>query len=77
MGAGAVPVVINAGGQKEIVIEGENGFLWDSINELQAKTLKLIQYEPLLNKLSKQAMESSRKFSAERFYQAVNDLILG
>jgi glycosyltransferase involved in cell wall biosynthesis len=70
-------VVINAGGQKEIVIEGENGFLWDSINELQAKTLKLIQDEPLLNKLSKQAMESSKEFSAERFYQAVNDLILG
>ena len=77
MGAGAVPVVINAGGQKEIVIEGENGFLWDSINELQAKTLKLIQDEPLLNKLSKQAMESSKEFSAERFYQAVNNLILG
>jgi glycosyltransferase involved in cell wall biosynthesis len=77
MGAGAVPVVINAGGQKEIVTEGENGFLWDSIKELQAKTLKLIQDEPLLNKLSKQAMESAKEFSTEKFYQAVNNLILG
>jgi len=77
MGAGAVPVVINAGGQKEIVVNGENGFLWDSIGELQAKTLKLIKDQSLLSKLSKQAAKSSQKFSAEKFYQAVNNLILG
>lgn len=76
MGAGAVPVVINAGGQKEIVNEGENGLLWDSIGELQAKTLKLINDRPLLDKLSKQAIESSHKFSAENFYQTLNNLIL-
>jgi glycosyltransferase involved in cell wall biosynthesis len=76
MGAGVVPVVINAGGQKEIVIEGEDGFLWNSIKELQSQTLKLIKDEPLLNKLSKQAVKSSKEFSAERFYQAVNNLIL-
>jgi glycosyltransferase involved in cell wall biosynthesis len=76
MGAGVVPVVINAGGQKEIVIEGENGFLWNSIKELQSQTLKLIKDESLLNKLSKQAVKSSKEFSAERFYQEVNNLIL-
>jgi len=77
MSAGCVPVVINAGGQKEIVTDGENGFLWDSIEELQAKTLKLIKDESLLSKLSKQAVESAQKFSTEKFYQAVNNLILG
>jgi len=76
MGAGVVPVVINAGGQKEIVVEGQNGFLWDSIEELQSKTRKLIEDESLLKNLSKQAVESSKKFSAERFYQEVNNLIL-
>jgi glycosyltransferase involved in cell wall biosynthesis len=77
MGAGAVPVVINAGGQKEIVVEGKNGFLWNSIEELQVKTLKLIKDELLLTKLSKQAKESAKEFSAEKFYQAVNNLISG
>lgn len=77
MGAGAVPVVINAGGQKEIVIEGENGFLWNSIEELLSKTLKLISDESLLDKLSLNAIESSKKFSKEKFYEGVNDLILG
>ena len=76
MGARAVPVVINAGGQKEIVTDGENGFVWDSIEELQSKTLKLVGDELLLSKLSKNAEQSSRKFSAERFYQEINDLIL-
>ncbi len=76
MGAGAVPVVINAGGQREIVTEGENGFLWDSIEELQSKTMELIKNEPFLNKLSEQAMESAKKFSKERFCREINNLIL-
>jgi len=76
MGAGVVPVVINAGGQKEIVVEGENGFLWDSIKELQEKTLKLVNDESLLTKFSKQAKESAKKFSADKFYKSVDDLIL-
>jgi glycosyltransferase involved in cell wall biosynthesis len=77
MGAGAVPVVINAGGQREIVSEGINGLLWDSIDELQSKTLRLIKDETLLNELSIKAIESSKKFSMEEFCQALNNLILG
>jgi glycosyltransferase involved in cell wall biosynthesis len=77
MGAGVVPVVINAGGQKEIVSEGINGFLWDTIDELELKTLKLAKDDSLLKKLSLKAITSSKKFSKEKFYQEVNDLILG
>lgn len=76
MSAGCVPVVINAGGQKEIVTEGENGFLWDSLEEFQDKTLKLINDEDLLSRLSKQAKEDANKFSKERFCKEINDLIL-
>ncbi len=76
MGAGVVPVVINAGGQKEIVTEGKNGFLWDSIAELQLKTLRLIRSNLLLERVSKQAILSVKKFDKERFCQEINDLIL-
>jgi len=77
MGAGAVPVVINAGGQKEIVSEGITGFLWDTLEQLQSKTLKLANDEALFNKLSKQAIQSAKRFSRQKFYQEVNNLILG
>lgn len=73
---GTVPVVINAGGQKEIVKEGENGFLWDSIEELKSKTLKLIEDEPLLNKFSKQSAKDAEKFSKEKFCREINSLVL-
>jgi glycosyltransferase involved in cell wall biosynthesis len=75
MSAGVVPVVINAGGQKEIVINGENGFLWDSLEELKSKTLELTQNNKLLEKMSENASKSSDKFSKEKFCQAVNELI--
>lgn len=76
MGAGVVPVVINAGGQREIVTEGENGFLWDSIKELQVKTLELVKNESLLHTLSEDAAKSAKKFSKERFCQEINALVL-
>ena len=77
MGAGAVPVVINAGGQKEIVIDGENGFTWDSLEELQAKTLKLVNDSSLLNKFSQNAIKTSKNFSKEKFFEQVNNLFVG
>ncbi len=75
MGAGAVPVVINAGGQKEIVKDADNGFLWDTLMELQTKTLKLINNEKLLNDLSKNAKEKAKDFSEENFSETVNGFI--
>ncbi|MBI3343052.1 glycosyltransferase, partial [Candidatus Gottesmanbacteria bacterium] len=38
MSAGAVPIVFAGGGQPEIVEDGKNGFLWDTIDELLEKT---------------------------------------
>ena len=75
MGGGAVPVVINAGGQKEIVTEGKNGFLWDTVDELKDKTLRLINDKKLITKLSSDAKKSSEKFSEINFCQKINDLL--
>lgn len=76
MGAGAVPVVINAGGQKEIVEDNKNGFLWNTLEELKAKTLTLAKNEELLKKLSENAKKDSTKFSKERFCNEINKLIM-
>jgi len=75
MGVGAVPVVINAGGQKEIIKDGENGFLWNSISEFEKKTLKLIDDEKLWTKLSDAAFQRSKYFSEDKFYDRVIELI--
>jgi glycosyltransferase involved in cell wall biosynthesis len=76
MSAGVVPVVINAGGQKEIVVNGKNGFLWSSIKELQTKTLELSENEVMLDAFSKDAVKSANKFSKERFCEEINSLVL-
>jgi len=75
MGVGAVPVVINAGGQKEIVEDGVNGFLWESSEEFKEKTIKLIKSDKLLKKMSEEAYARSKYFSEESFCKRVYDLI--
>ena len=76
MYAGAVPVVINAGGQREIVEDGVNGFLWNSTDELKAETLKLIKNEKLLESLSGKTLISAKKFTIDNFHKGVDNLIL-
>src|SRR5260370_621248 len=43
MAAGCVPVVINKAGQRETVEHGVSGFLWDTPDELQRYTARLIE----------------------------------
>lgn len=74
--AGAVPVVIGKGGQKEIVQGGVNGLLWNTKAELYEKTLSLIENHQLLEKLSGSAQKSSRKFSGEKFIEEYEKIIL-
>lgn len=74
MGAGSVPVVINAGGQREIVEEG-SGFLWDTIGELQDKTEKLIEDEALLKKMSQSAEQRAQFFAGNRFCRQIREII--
>lgn len=75
MGAGAVPVVINSGGQKEIVTNEKDGLLWNSKKELQEKTLQLTKDMALLKKLSYAAKKRAANFSKEQFCKAVNAMI--
>lgn len=75
MGAGVVPVVINAGGQKEIVQDGKNGYLWDSLEDFMTKTNNLIKDEDLWEKMSKAAIYRSKIFSKDRFCNDLKNII--
>ncbi len=67
MAAGCVPVVINKGGQMEIVENGKNGFLWNQLEELEERTILLVKNGQLWSQLSKNAHLASQKFSKIRF----------
>ncbi len=74
MAAGAVPVVIDKGGQREIVDAGENGFRWSSFRELETMTQKLMADAELRVAMSKKAIETSRKYSLEAFYMSIDSI---
>jgi glycosyltransferase involved in cell wall biosynthesis len=77
MGAGCVPVVINAGGQKEIVSDGESGLLWNTLDELKQETKHVITDVTLWKKLSQGAIARSHDFTRERFCEQVERMIIG
>jgi glycosyltransferase involved in cell wall biosynthesis len=75
MAAGAVPVVVDCGGQVEVVEDGVNGMVWGDMDELKIKTLKIINSKELMSKLSHQAQLKSQIFSEEIFKEKILKLI--
>lgn len=75
MAAGCVPLVFNAGGQKEIISNNKNGLLWNTIDELCHLTKQLIDQSSEQERLRKEAMESSKQFSKEAFLKQLVQII--
>jgi len=67
MAAGCVPVVVNKGGQPEIVQHGVNGFLWNTLEELKHYTTLVARDEELRTRLSTAARLSAQRFSVANF----------
>lgn len=66
MAAGCVPIVIQAGGQKEIVTTG-TGYTWSDRKEWKEFTSKVAQDEKLRAELSLAAQKRSHHFSRSAF----------
>lgn len=75
MAAGCVPIVINKGGQKEIVRPEENGFCWTEVEDLVRYTRRLINERELFKKLSRQAHLDSQIYSERRFNEQIRELV--
>lgn len=75
MSAGTVPVVINAGGQRESVCHARNGFLWNTLDEMLELTQSLILDRELLERLGSQAMVDSNRFSREAFLHRIDQIV--
>ncbi|MEK7168643.1 MAG: glycosyltransferase [Patescibacteria group bacterium] len=75
MSAGCVPVVYNAGGPKEIIDNGKNGYLWQNGKELINITKKIVSESGALKKLSNEAIKSSKKYGYEEFKKQIKEII--
>lgn len=73
--AGVVPIVIEKGGQKEIVEDGKNGRLWLTKAQLYEATLAVINNKDQFLKLSTEAIKNSRRFSQEVFFREYEKII--
>lgn len=74
MASGCVPVVIDAGGQKEIVITG-SGYTFSKRDELMAHTKTLAQNPRLLKKVSQSAILRSQYFDRKEFKKRFTKIV--
>ena len=75
MNGGCVPIVINRGGQSEIVQDGRNGFLWDTLDELKQRTLQVIREPDTRRRLSHQAAADSTQYGRQQFERRLMRLL--
>ena len=76
MSAGCVPVVIDKGGQREIITDTVDGFLWDKIDELIARTSDIINGRCEIENLRIKARKRYEDFNLNHFQERVRELFL-
>lgn len=74
MAAGAVPCSYAAGGQTEIISDGVDGILWQTVPELIRKTRYLIDSTKQMTQMSKQAVLKAQTFNSSRFCREIHKL---
>ncbi|MDR2408812.1 MAG: glycosyltransferase [Bacteroidales bacterium] len=75
MSGGCVPIVINKGGQKEIVEHGKTGFLWDTIDLLIEKTIYLLNNPDILINMSNVTRQSAQGYSFGSFVSNLRKIL--
>lgn len=75
MSAGAVPVVIDSGGQKETVEHDVDGFRWNSLGQLREFTVRMAADSALREEFSRRAVASSRRFGSEAFGGRIEQIV--
>lgn len=67
MACGSVPIVINKGGQPEVLGKNLTNLLWNTQQEWMAKTIELMNDAKKRQNLAKLVVERANYFSKERF----------
>jgi glycosyltransferase involved in cell wall biosynthesis len=71
MASGVVPVVVKAGGYREIITDEQNGLFWTRTSELVKKSLKIISAKGTFKAISETAKTRSLDFSYEVFNREI------
>lgn len=74
MSAACVPIVINKGGQKEMIKHKTDGYLWNTLEELLQQTKEVISDAGKMQSLANNAEVAFETFSFESFQKKVNQL---
>jgi len=75
MSAGVIPLAYASGGQKEIVTDGVDGYLWEDVDGLASRTLALATDSRLRERLSQETIESSKRFGRNNFAASIDGLV--
>ena len=75
MSAGSIPIVVNKGGQREIVTAGFNGFLWETIDELISHSFQIIHGNIDRAKYSSEVRKRFSDYSFPSFQKRALDLL--
>lgn len=70
-----VPIVIDGGGQREIINHGKNGFKFSNEKEFKKYTLKLTKNPKLIAILNEAAYKDSKKYNKRQFQAKFNVLV--
>lgn len=75
MASGCVPLTYNGGGQPEIIEDEESGFLWNTKEDLIAKTTQLLSQKKKIQQYSKNALNRAQKYSEDLFCSKVYEMV--
>ena len=75
MSAGAIPIVIHAGGIPEIVQNGENGYTWKTEEELRSQTIQVIEGKVDIATVVSHARDTSKQYSQDAFREHVKEIL--
>ncbi|MGM0365300.1 MAG: glycosyltransferase [Actinomycetota bacterium] len=75
MASGCIPIVIDKGGQKEIIRDGIDGFLFSGPRQLKSTTVKVIRGQYDRQALRKNALERAKMFSSQNFSKKLLEIV--
>jgi len=74
MSASCIPVVIERGGQREIVTHGKNGYMWDTLENLIFWTINIVNKRISIEKFREEARNRSLYFGLPGFRKRVVEI---